>query len=313
MVYFGIDVGGTTIKMGAFGEGSKLLEKWEIKTRTEDGPEGLLGDICMAMEDYLEVNALKPVDVAGIGIGVPGPVNAVGVVLGCVNLGWGEVELEKCLSEMFFHRPVKAGNDANVAALGEAVYGGAKGYQDVLMVTLGTGVGGGVVLGGKIVAGSNGAAGEIGHMPVWENKARCNCGKNDCLELVASATGIVREAGHVMEETKLDSKLRRMANFSAKTVLDLAQNGDEAAVETARRAAKALGLALACSAVTVNPEVILIGGGVSRTGHWFVDMIAGEYRKKTYMACRNTKFALAKLGNDAGIYGAAALAEAAAE
>lgn len=313
MVYFGIDVGGTTIKMGAFDGDGELLEKWEIRTRTEDGPEGLLGDICMAMEDYLEVNALKPADAAGIGIGVPGPVNAEGVVLGCVNLGWSEVKLEESLSEMFYHLPVKAGNDANVAALGEAVKGGARGCQDVLMVTLGTGVGGGVILNGKIVAGSNGAAGEIGHMPVWENKSRCNCGKNDCLELVASATGIVREAGHVMEETKLDSRLRRMANFSAKTVLDLAQDGDEAAVETARRAAKALGLALACSAVTVNPEVILIGGGVSRTGQWFVDMIAEEYRKKVYLACRNTRFALATLGNDAGIYGAAALAKEAAE
>lgn len=306
-VYFGIDVGGTTIKMGAFDGEKNLLDKWEIPTRKGE-EDGLLADICMAMEDFLELNALKTRDVLGIGIGIPGPVTADGTVLDCVNLGWGQVQLAQKLSAMFDGRPVMAGNDANVAALGEAYHGGAKGYSDVLMVTLGTGVGGGVIIGGKMVAGSNGAAGEIGHMPVWENEACCNCGKNDCLELVASATGIVREASYVMRDTKLSSELRMMPQFSAKKVLDLAQVMDEVAIETAHRAAKALGLAIACVAATVNPEMILIGGGVSRTGQWFVDMISDEFNKKAFYNCRNAKFALATLGNDAGIFGALELA-----
>lgn len=309
-ICFGVDVGGTSVKLGAFRAGGRLLEKWSIPTRTEDSGAHILEDICGQMEAYLLREGLSVHDVYGIGIGVPGAVTKDGLVLGCVNLGWGDRFIEKELSEMFYQVAVHAANDANIAALGEQAYGAGRGCEDMVMVTLGTGVGGGIILGGKILKGSNGGAGEIGHMPVVaHNQEHCSCGKTDCLELVASATGIVREAKKMIASGKYVTKLKETEELSAKTVLDLAQAGDEGAVYVANRVASILGTALADVASVVNPELFVIGGGVSKTGEWFLAPIRETYRKKAFTPLKNAKFTLAALGNDAGIYGAAALCE----
>ena len=191
---FGVDVGGTTIKMGFFETDGKLLDKWEIKTDTTNGGENILSDIAKSIDNKLAQEGISKSDVQGIGVGVPGPVNSKGVVLKCVNLGWGVFNVEEALSNLT-GLMVKAGNDANVAALGEMWQGAGKGSEDMIMVTLGTGVGGGIIVDGKVIAGANGAGGEIGHITVNEDEIEaCNCGQYGCLEQYASATGIVRMA-----------------------------------------------------------------------------------------------------------------------
>ena len=247
-------------------------------------------------------------DVKGVGVGVPGPVMKDGTVNGCVNLGWGVFNIERAFADSFHGVPCKAGNDANVAALGEYFKGGGRGYSDMLMVTLGTGVGGGVILDGKIVAGATGGAGEIGHMPVAPgNTEVCNCGKNDCLELVASATGIVREAKKAMKNTDIPTPLRDMSDITAKDVIDLAKTGDALALSVMDIMGDALARAIANVACTVNMEAVVIGGGVSKAGAFLLDFIEEKFKKVVFRPCGNVKFIMAELGNDGGIYGAAAL------
>ena len=189
---FGVDIGGTTVKMGLFETAGTLLETWEIPTDTSDNGKNILPDIAKAVSAKLEEKKLSPLDIEGIGMGVPGPIGPDGTVLKCVNLGWGVFNVEEELNRLTGFK-VKAGNDANVAALGEMWQGGGKGFRDLVMVTLGTGVGGGVIINEKILAGTNGAAGEIGHIPMRDDETECcGCGKKGCLEQYASATGIVR-------------------------------------------------------------------------------------------------------------------------
>ena len=248
-------------------------------------------------------------DIAGAGLGVPGPVMPDGSVEVCVNLGWKNVNPQKELSALLDGIPVKSGNDANVAALGEMWQGGGKGYSDLVMVTLGTGVGGGVILDQKIIAGKHGLGGEIGHIHVrddeWEH---CNCGGVGCLEQVSSATGIAREARRTMAKSDKPSALREFGdNVSAKDVLDAAKAGDEMALEVMKTVSHYLGLALAQVALTVDPEIFVIGGGVSKAGQFLIDMIQKDYDHFTPISENKAKLGLATLGNDAGIYGAARL------
>lgn len=291
---FGVDVGGTSIKLGFFETGGKLLEKWEIPTRTEDKGAKVLPDVAAAIRNKYKEKGLHKEDIAGIGVGVPGPVDAHGTVRGCVNLGWKTVDVVAVISALT-GLPTAAANDANLAALGEMWQGGGIGYENVLMVTLGTGVGGGVIMDGKIAAGAHGAGGEIGHMTVnFTETEPCNCGRRGCLEQYASATGIVRLAKrHGME----------LPNMSAKSVFDAARAGDQKALEVTDTMSRILGRALANVAVVCDPEVIVIGGGVSKAGTFLMDAVQGYFEKNAFSACRGTRFALAKLGNEAGIYG----------
>ena len=229
---FGIDVGGTTIKIGFFKNNGEVLDKWEITTRTENFGENILADICEALESKLVKEGISLDEIEGIGIGLPGPVLADGTVLQCVNLGWGTFNVEQKLSEMFHGIKVKAGNDANVAALGEAWKGGGKDYDDVVMITLGTGVGGGVIIGNNILTGYNGGAGEIGHFHMNDEETDvCGCGKKGCLEQYASATGVVRLAKRYMADND-DTKMKEFGdNITAKDVFDLAKEGDAGANE----------------------------------------------------------------------------------
>lgn len=300
---FGVDIGGTTCKMGFFETDGTLLDKWEIPTNTANDGASILDDVAAAVEGKLSKEGIDKSEVQGIGIGVPGPVSGDGTVFKCVNLGWGVFNVEETLSTKT-GLLVKAGNDANVAALGETWQGGGKGYSDVVMVTLGTGVGGGIVVDGKIVAGANGAGGEIGHIMMNEDETDvCGCGKSGCLEQYASATGIVRMAKHMLDEDNRDSVLRTMNDISAKDIFDAAKSGDEVAKSLVDALGKMLGTALANVACVVNPEVFVIGGGVSKAGNILIDVIQKYYKERTFHACRGAKFTLASLENDAGMYG----------
>lgn len=306
---FGIDVGGTTVKLGLFSTAGELLDKWEITTRTENFGENILSDICEAMEAKLAEKEISLDDIEGVGIGLPGPITNDGTVLQCVNLGWGTFNVEEKLSEMFRGIKVKAGNDANVAALGEAWQGGGKDYDDIVMITLGTGVGGGVIINGKILTGYNGGAGEIGHMHVDDNETdSCNCGRKGCLEQFTSATGVVRLAKRLMNNTDKETKMREFGeNITAKDVFDLAKEGDQGANVVVKQMGTYLGRAMGFIAATVNPQAFIIGGGVSKAGQFLIDAITDTYRNVSFKACSEAAVCLAELGNDAGMYGAAAL------
>lgn len=300
---FGVDIGGTTIKMGFFETTGNLIDKWEIKTNTDNKGESILSDVAQSIDNKLAQEGISKDDVQGVGIGVPGPVTSDGVVNRCVNLGWGVKNVQEELSSLTGLK-VKVGNDANVAALGEMWQGAAKGSKDVIVVTLGTGVGGGIIVDGKIVAGATGAGGEIGHITVNEAEIEpCNCGQYGCLEQYASATGIVRMAKRKLAKSDEATTLRNMEDISAKIIFDEAKAGDEIAKGLVDELGKILGSALSNIACVVNPEVVVIGGGVSKAGTILTDVIKKYFIETSFLACKDAKFVLAELGNDAGIYG----------
>ena len=304
---FGVDIGGTTVKLGLFNKAAELLEKWEIPTVKVNGGEQILPDVAKSILKKMEEKGIAKSDIIGIGVGAPGAVDEEGTMVGgAVNLGWGVLNIPQILRE-YLDVPVKAANDANVAALGEMWQGGGKGHRNMVAVTLGTGVGGGIIVEGKILTGATGAGGEIGHIHMEDNETElCGCKKKGCLEQYASATGIVRLAKRRLAEDDKPSCLRE-GEISAKTVFDGVKAGDEVAIEIAERFGNYLGKGLAMVACTVNPEVFVIGGGVSKAGEILLSFIKPSFEKYVFSPCKKVEFALAKLGNDAGIYGAAAL------
>lgn len=303
---FGVDVGGTTIKMGLFDVDGNVLDKWEIVTRTENHGENVLPDIAKAVEDKMTEKSIAKEEVAGVGVGVPGPVDLKGIVHRCVNLGWDEFNVNDKLGELV-QMPVMAGNDANVAALGEMWKGGGQGHSDLVVVTLGTGVGGGIIINGKMLTGANGAGGEIGHIHVQDGEPEeCGCGNKGCLEQYASATGIVRIAKRVLAKTQQETSLNA-DSVTAKDVWDAVKAGDAVAIEVAEQFGKYLGEGLAAIAGVVNPEAFVIGGGVSKAGEILLSYVEKNYKPVVFHGSRDARFALATLGNDAGIFGAAKL------
>lgn len=300
---FGVDVGGTTCKIGLFDMEGTIQEKWEIKTNTENNGAAILDDVAASVLGKMEEKGIARDEVQGIGLGVPGPVNNEGIVMRCVNLGWDNVDAKKELSEKT-GLEVEVGNDANVAALGEMWKGGGQGHQNVVMVTLGTGVGGGIILGGKIVSGFHGAGGEIGHICIHEDETdACNCGGHGCLEQYASATGIVRMAKRKLAQETRETVLVSDDSLSAKAIFDAAKENDVVAAELVDELCKDLGGALANIAGTIDPEIFVIGGGVSKAGAVLIDGIRKHYQARVFRACKDTEIALAILGNDAGMYG----------
>ena len=303
---FGIDVGGTTVKLGLFNQSGDILDKWEIPTRTEDHGKNILPDVAEALEKKLQEKNISKDDVIGAGIGVPGPVDDNGVVHRAVNLGWDVFNISEVLGALT-GLPVKAGNDANVAALGELWKGGGQGYKSIVMVTLGTGVGGGVIVNGKILSGCSGAGGEIGHIHIVDDEEdSCGCGNHGCLEQYASATGIVRLAHRRLQSVTEPTALKD-SEVSAKTVFDAVKAGDTVAIQIAEEFGLYLGKGLAAVASVVNPEAFVIGGGVSKAGDILFSFIEKNYKKYVFHGSRDAKFELATLGNDAGICGAAKL------
>ena len=302
---FGIDVGGTSVKCGLFQTDGVLVEKWEIPTRTENQGEQILPDIAESILNKIKEKNLKKEEVEGVGIGIPGPVNEKGEVACAVNLYWGFKAVAKELGELT-GLSAKAGNDANVAALGEAWKGAAAGARNVILITLGTGVGGGIIVNGQIVSGFHGAGGEVGHANInHEETEACNCGNRGCLEQYTSATGIVRVAKKMLAATDEASTLRDADPLTAKDVLDAMKAGDALAVKIMDEVGEQLGGALAVFAAVVDPEAIVIGGGVSKAGQPLIDCIEKHYKKYAFSLCKDTPIIIATLGNDAGIYGAA--------
>ena len=300
----GVDIGGTTVKMGLFEEDGKILDKWEIVTDTSEEGKAVLPNIASSIAAKISEHGLDKRDVLGIGAGVPAPVNSEGIVNGSANLGWKYKEVKKEFEELT-GLSAYIGNDANVAALGEMWKGGGEGEKNMIMVTLGTGVGGGVIIDGKMLVGANGAGGEIGHICVnYSEKDQCGCGNRGCLEQYASATGIVRLAkqklGQEMRSTVLNKE-----DVTAKDVFDAVKAGDEVAQEIAVEFGRYLGYGLANLAAVVDPAVFVIGGGVSKAGEVLLSYIEKPFMERAFFANRNVRFVLAQLGNDAGICGAA--------
>lgn len=307
---FGIDLGGTTAKVGLFTTSGALLEKWEVPTDTSDKGERILENLAAAILGKMKEQGLRPEQVEGVGIGVPGPVQDSSVVpIVCANLGgWGERNVAAQLSGLLDGIRVLVGNDANVAALGEIWMGTAKGCRSAVMVTLGTGVGGGVIVNGRVIDGAHGAGGEIGHITVNRKEtAVCGCGKRGCLEQYSSATGVVRCMKKLLEENPDTPCALRGKAFEAKDVFDAARAGDALAAREVEEMADTLGLALANIAATVDPEMFLIGGGVARAGEVLFRPVEAHYREYAFRSCRETPIKAASLGNDAGIYGAVRL------
>ena len=304
---FGVDIGGTTVKIGLFDQEERPVHTWEIPTRKDDNGSHILEDIAKALEHELVIREIRPEQVLGVGLDVPGPV-VDGKVIYAINLGWGYVDAAAELSAMFHDIPVKVANDANAAALGEAWFGSAKGYRNVVTLTLGTGLGQGIVLDGKVLEGCHGAAGEIAHAIFYPDaEADCNCGHRGCLEQIASATGIVNKAKQLLRDTDLHSVLREKELFSAKDVMDACKAQDPVGMQTVNTLVDYLGRAMAVIAAVLDPEAFVIGGGVSRTGNWLNELLRARMAEAAPPACRDIRVLPAALGNDAGMYGSAAL------
>ncbi|QDW74774.1 ROK family glucokinase [Lachnospiraceae bacterium KGMB03038] len=303
---FGVDIGGTSVKIGLFQTDGILMDKWEIPTKTENEGKAILPDIAQSLEKKLFETKIPKDQIKGIGIGIPAPVDEEGIVQKTANLGWGYKEVKREMEELTGFKAA-VGNDANVAALGEMWLGGGKGYKDLVMVTLGTGVGGGIIVNGLPLTGANGAGGEIGHICVnYEEKDRCGCGKQGCLEQYASATGIARIARIRLHKND-DPSILRGRKVSAKMVFDALKEGDKVAEEIVEEFGAYLGHALANIAVITDPAVIVIGGGVSKAGEILLEYVEKYYHEKAFFSNQNVRFVLAELGNDAGICGAAKL------
>ena len=306
---FGADVGGTTVKLGLFTEGGELVDKWEIVTRTENKGEAILPDVVKSLKAKIQEKGIMPDEVIGVGMGIPAPVNSEGIVEKTANLGWGYKEVKRELQELTGWK-VAIGNDANVAALGEMWKGAGHGEKNMIMVTLGTGVGGGAIIEGKPLIGAHGAGAEIGHICVNDSEERvCGCGKKGCLEQYASATGIARLARERLRADEKVSVLREkdLEQIDAKEVFDALKGGDEVAEEIVEKFGEYLAKGLATVAVVLDPNLFVIGGGVSKAGEILIPYVQKYYQKSAFFANKEVKFTIASIGNDAGICGATKL------
>jgi len=305
---FGVDVGGTTIKLGLFTKDGKLLDQWQIDTNTDHQGAGLLPDIAETVTGKMAEKRLRVDGVAGIGLGVPGAVKDSSYVAPCANLNqWGGFNAADALSKLC-GLPVRVINDANAAGLGEFWQGGAKGMENAVFITLGTGVGSSVIADGRLIVGAHGAGGEIGHMKI--NPAEtiaCGCGGFGCLEQYASATGMVRAANDLLAGTNGASALRRLPKVTCKDVFDCARSGDHLSILLVNRYADTLARGLSIVSCVVNPDVFVLGGGVSAAGAFLIDKVKQAFQLYAFPPTRGTQIKLAELGSDAGIYGAARL------
>lgn len=305
---FGVDIGGTTVKIGLFSSEGELISDWEIKTRKENKGGNVLSDIAQSVSEKMAEENINKEDVLGIGLTAPGPILKDGTIKGAVNIGWGTFNIKKELEDLTGIR-VEAGNDANVAALGELWKGGGMGYSDIMMVTFGTGLGGGLILDGKIHSGANGAAAEIGHIPFVEPEEEpdaCGCGKRGCLEQYTCAKGAVHVAKRYLEQhPDEECGLREIPDFTAKDIFDLVKAGDKTAGVIAEQIYKNIGRGMAIISAVTDVEAFVFGGGMSKAGQMLIDGVKKYYVGYAFPACRDTDFRLATLGNRAGIYGAA--------
>lgn len=310
----GVDLGGTTIKIAFISNDGDILDKWEIPTDTSDGGRNIVSDIAKSIEQKVTQYQKKITDFKGIGVGAPAFLNmSTGFVYQAVNLGWKNFDLKSEL-EKKTNLPAIIDNDANVAAIGEMWKGAGDGSTDVLCITLGTGVGGGVIINGEIVHGVNGMAGEIGHITVLPEAGElCNCGKRGCLETVASATGLVRLAMvdlSLQPQSILFNQHSQHGYINSKMIMEAAKQNDSYAVEIVNKGMFYLGLAIANIGNTINPEKIVIGGGVSKAGSFLLQSISKYFKQFALERVSDgADLVIATLGNDAGIIGSAWLAK----
>ena len=301
---FGVDIGGTTIKLGLFDLEGNVLDKWEIKTRVANEGEAILPDLAATIKSKILTRKIEQQDIVGIGVGVPAPVTNGGIVNGSANLGWRYVDVKGDLERLTGLKALIS-NDANVAALGEMWKGGGKGQKNMVMITLGTGVGGCIIVDGRILVGAHGAAGEVGHLKVdFTEKEQCGCGGYGCLEQYSSARGMVRVAKRFLKKNQEPTTLRE-DRLSAKSIFDAVKKGDTVAIKIAAEFGNILSMGLYYIAVLVDPAVFVIGGGVSKAGEVLLKFIEKPFQDRAFFANVDAKFALATLGNDAGIYGSA--------
>ena len=301
----GADIGGTTVKIGLFEDQNRLIEKWEIPTRTNEHGKHILLDIVESLNQVLAEREIAWSEIEGIGIGVPGPVLQKSIVNKCCNLGWDIINVRETMQKLTGVSKVMVENDANVAALGELWMGEYEKYRNAVMITIGTGVGGGVVVNGEIISGGSGAAGELGHLQIdSDTKDQCTCGKCGHLQQYASATGIISEAKRRLKESECTSILRKKEELTAKDVFDAAKEGDEIAIKTVEQAARLIARTMSFISVIIDPELYLIGGGVAQAGEFLIDAIRKQFQKIAFFTTENVRIEQAAMGNDAGMYGA---------
>ncbi|ELK46220.1 ROK family glucokinase [Halobacillus sp. ACCC02827] len=309
--YIGADIGGTTVKLAVIKEDGDILTKWEIPTNTTDMGASIPADIAEAIASKLQESGIDREQVAGIGAGAPGFVDTeTGFIHEAVNIGWKDFDFGMHLKELT-GLPVWVDNDANLAALGENWLGAGQGCKELIAVTIGTGVGGGIIANGNILNGANGTAAELGHVTVLPSGgAPCNCGKTGCLETETSATGIVRKATIAAnkDKTSILNDLINKGELSAKAVFEAAANKDASAAQVVHEVTETLGMAIANLAIAINPEKIVIGGGVSKAGDILLKPLEEAYRKYALKrTAQASSFGIAQLGNDAGVIGGAYL------
>ncbi|HEL2165831.1 TPA: ROK family glucokinase [Streptococcus suis] len=310
----GIDLGGTSVKLAILTTEGEIQEKWSIKTNILDDGSHIVPDIIDSIQHRFETHGLTKDDFLGIGMGSPGVVDSeAGTVIGAYNLNWKTLQLVKEQFEAALGLPFFIDNDANVAALGEQWVGAGNNNPNVVFMTLGTGVGGGVIAAGNLIRGVKGAGGELGHITVdFDKPFACTCGKKGCLETVASATGIVNLSRRYADQYAGDAKLKQMIDdgqdVTAKDVFDLAKEGDDLALIVYRHFSEYLGVACANIAAVLNPAYIVLGGGVSAAGEFLLDGVRKVFAENSFPQIKeSTQIVLATRGNDAGVLGAASL------
>lgn len=309
--YLAIDIGGTSVKLGIVDEEGRVLAKAEQSVCFDYYETPILTTVLSASEQFLKEQDVRPQSLAGIGVSATGQIDThTGTVVGtCGSLPNYIGSPIKAELEAKFGLPVTVANDANCMTLGEVWVGGAKGYTDVIGVTLGTGVGGGIVVEGKLLHGAHGSGAEIGHLVLNRDETvPCNCGKRGCVEQYCSATGIVRLAKRHLDSTDAPSSLRSLKNLTCKDIFDAGKAGDKEALIILDRYYAYMGEFLGDVCTTVDPEVVVIGGGVSKAGQVLIDGILPYFHKYVFHAASGARFTLASLGNDAGAYGAFKLA-----
>ncbi|WP_449457047.1 ROK family glucokinase [Streptococcus suis] len=310
----GIDLGGTSVKLAILTTEGEIQEKWSIKTNILDDGSHIVPDIIESILHRFETHGLTKDDFLGVGMGSPGVVDSeAGTVIGAYNLNWKTLQLVKDQFESALGLPFFIDNDANVAALGEQWVGAGNNNPNVVFMTLGTGVGGGVIAAGNLIRGVKGAGGELGHITVdFDEPFACTCGKKGCLETVASATGIVNLSRRYADQYAGDAKLKQMIDdgqdVTAKDVFDLAKEGDDLALIVYRHFSEYLGVACANIAAVLNPAYIVLGGGVSAAGEFLLDGVRKVFAENSFPQIKeSTQIVLATRGNDAGVLGAASL------
>lgn len=311
-MYVGVDLGGTNIAVGLVDENSILKYHKSTPTRAERGSKEVIKDIIKLINEAIRNYGINKETVKAIGIGVPGIAKPnSGEVIYCVNLGWNNVPLKQDL-EKELNIPVFVDNDATVAGLAEYKIGAMKNCESGVFITLGTGVGGGIVINGKVRAGFNGVGSEIGHMIVGENFYPCNCGRNGCLETFTSSTALINYTRKLISEgneTSIVNKAKgSLQDINGKIIFEAAKEGDYVANKAVDRLVKYLAIGITNIINIIDPEIIALGGGLSGAGDFLLAKVQEEVERVRYMKMIPIgKIVLASLGNEAGIIGAAAL------